>query len=422
MKEHEFLDGMNSIDSDVVERFIIMDNQLQEKATVKSKTRGKWLRIVAIAACCSIIVSVALIIVPLLIKEDWFDGFDHLTDTFPGDADIDNDGVGGNKDDVNDNHFPDAPIEQESNAEYDGDGNEPNAPIESEDVNERPDFENPDHYEELPGEDMNEPELVLNINIADERYSGYEIPGYFCDPDSVGGKIGEITIEVGYGFELHPARAELYRVEGIDDDFCLCMRYIDSEDSNALDGVLEPDAYYFLWAKTHSFDSLESVWALKLEEAELNIGSSIGYYKNTNKDYPKNFVLFGGTKKAELVEILLAAKGKSIDAEGGAKVEKVHSEADEIVTLYCNFTSKIGFFHGQIRVYDTGYLYFSTMGGQLFEIGQDVAGDIIYFVTQKCEADGYIRDENGDWRPIGAVEDAKYSTLNEAFDENQGRG
>ena len=47
MKENEFLDGVSNIDSDVVERFVSMDNKLQKKA---KKSKGIWLRFGAIAA------------------------------------------------------------------------------------------------------------------------------------------------------------------------------------------------------------------------------------------------------------------------------------------------------------------------------------------------------------------------------------
>ncbi len=62
MKENEFLDGISNIESDVVERFISMDNKLQKKAN-KSKSKTIWLRFGAIAACFALIVS-AMIVIP----------------------------------------------------------------------------------------------------------------------------------------------------------------------------------------------------------------------------------------------------------------------------------------------------------------------------------------------------------------------
>ena len=64
MKENEFLDGISHIESDVVERFVLMDNRLKENAdTFKSKRL--WLRVGAIAACAALIIS-AIVVVPML--------------------------------------------------------------------------------------------------------------------------------------------------------------------------------------------------------------------------------------------------------------------------------------------------------------------------------------------------------------------
>lgn len=67
MKENVFLNGVTSIDPDIVERFISMDNKLQKKAN-KSKTKAIWLRLGAIAACFALIVS-TILIVPMF-RED----------------------------------------------------------------------------------------------------------------------------------------------------------------------------------------------------------------------------------------------------------------------------------------------------------------------------------------------------------------
>ena len=68
MKENEFLDGVSNIESDVVERFVSMDNKLQKKDN-KPKSKGIWLRFGAIAACLSLIVS-AVIIAPMIRRDN----------------------------------------------------------------------------------------------------------------------------------------------------------------------------------------------------------------------------------------------------------------------------------------------------------------------------------------------------------------
>ena len=68
MKENEFLDGVSNIESDVVERFVSIDNKFQKKA-YKPKVKGAWLRFGAIAAWCVLVLSAARV-VPMLLKDD----------------------------------------------------------------------------------------------------------------------------------------------------------------------------------------------------------------------------------------------------------------------------------------------------------------------------------------------------------------
>ena len=68
MKENEFLDGISNIESDVVERFVSMDNRLQKNAN-RSKIKSAWLRLGAVAACFALIVG-AVMVVQMLRKPD----------------------------------------------------------------------------------------------------------------------------------------------------------------------------------------------------------------------------------------------------------------------------------------------------------------------------------------------------------------
>ncbi len=63
MKENEFLDGINNIDEDIVERFVSMDNRLKRK----SSKRSIWVRVGALAACFALIASVILSVVSNII-------------------------------------------------------------------------------------------------------------------------------------------------------------------------------------------------------------------------------------------------------------------------------------------------------------------------------------------------------------------
>ena len=269
MKEHEFLDGISNIEPDVVERFVVMDNQLQKKAMIKSKTRGRWLRIAAIAACCSLIAGAVFITLPLFYEEEDLDGFDHLTDTAPDDYDG---GSDNEKNDINANYPADEPIEHESNAEIDGDANVPKDPAgESADVNERPNFEetemSPDYDAPSDDELEEEPELVFVTKIADERYKGYTISGFPCEIDRVGEKIGEINVEAGYQ-EIFTVRAEIYKVIGVDEKLCICIRYINDGEENIVNATLDFESYQFVFAENYSFASYEDMLDVLFDKQE----------------------------------------------------------------------------------------------------------------------------------------------------------
>ena len=64
MKENKFLDGISNIESDVVERFIDMDNKLQRQMS-KTNSKKLWLRFGAIAACVILVLS-AMLVAPML--------------------------------------------------------------------------------------------------------------------------------------------------------------------------------------------------------------------------------------------------------------------------------------------------------------------------------------------------------------------
>lgn len=63
MKENEFLDGVSNIDSDIVERFVSMDNRLKRNAS----KRSIWVRVGALAACFALIASVVLSVISNII-------------------------------------------------------------------------------------------------------------------------------------------------------------------------------------------------------------------------------------------------------------------------------------------------------------------------------------------------------------------
>lgn len=66
MKENYFLDGVSNVDTDVVERFVSMDNRLQKKP---QKAKNILIRILAIAACLAVVFGI-IIAMPLMQPDD----------------------------------------------------------------------------------------------------------------------------------------------------------------------------------------------------------------------------------------------------------------------------------------------------------------------------------------------------------------
>jgi flagellar motor protein MotB len=60
MKENEFLDGVSNIETDVVERFVTMDNKLQSRS---KRSRNIWIRALALAACVALVIGVIATVV-----------------------------------------------------------------------------------------------------------------------------------------------------------------------------------------------------------------------------------------------------------------------------------------------------------------------------------------------------------------------
>ena len=65
MKKKEWNEGLNYLDPDLVEKYVLQKERLREK---NKKAKSAWLRFGAIAACFLLIVS-AVIVVPML-RED----------------------------------------------------------------------------------------------------------------------------------------------------------------------------------------------------------------------------------------------------------------------------------------------------------------------------------------------------------------
>ena len=68
MKEHEFLDGLGHIDSDLVDRFVLLDSQLQKKSNKRSS--GLFIRAGVIAAACFFLIASVTLVAPMFREGD----------------------------------------------------------------------------------------------------------------------------------------------------------------------------------------------------------------------------------------------------------------------------------------------------------------------------------------------------------------
>ena len=373
MKEHEFLDGVSNIDTDVVERFIQLDNKLQRKAN-DAKSKGIWLRFGVIAACLAVIVS-ALIVVPLLQEEG-----------------------------------PGVIILPPDDTAYDS---EENSQMETD-----PGTETGDSESEWESHGGAMPDWAFYAYIDDTGFEGYRLSEYnaHCEPSLVGARVGDISIAVSFGPEKTAiVTADVYEVEGFDRTLCLCIRYRDDGYKEFYHNFLDFDAYYFIYTNSFRFSSLSEMLGLAFDSSSIRLANYWNYSRESEIQYFLN-----ENALDEFKQLLITMDGVGMDTQNGLLSEQVHADATEFVSTSCGLVGYIGTFGGQLYVYNTGYLYHTSFGGQLFEIGQDNARALLDFVVNQGVTENYEWIEReGTWYPVIYDEDAEYANFSEALNESK---
>lgn len=254
--------------------------------------------------------------------------------------------------------------------------------------------------------------------INDSQFENYRLSehGFFCDPENIGEHIGEITIAVSFGpNNATDVTADVYKVEGVDSDLCLCIRYRDDGTEEFYHDFLVYDAYYFIYAKTYQFASYNDMLDLILDENSIRLPNNWNYNNESDIKYFLNQNVLD-----ELKPLLITIDGDGVDTQDGKVLDQVNTEATEFVSTSCSFEGKFGYITGQIRIYNNGYLYHSGFGGQLFEIGQENARKIIDYVVTNGVTESYEWIErDGKWYPIIYDEDAEYSNFVNALYESK---
>ena len=171
-------------------------------------------------------------------------------------------------------------------------------------------------------------------------------------------------------------------------------------------------SYYLLTEENFKFVSLFDIRDKYFGIANVEYGQ-MGYFRQTQDDYCKNFLVEG-----ELLDKLLAEMFQTnCFAATDISDESISSESAE--SVYFSYSS---IYSGTARIYDNGYLVFYTyeFGTQIFDIGKEKARQLIDIVICEGEPQGYIWNANeGKWYPIVFDELALYPTFNEFLEENK---
>lgn len=275
----------------------------------------------------------------------------------------------------------------------------------------------------VPG--VNEPVLEFEFGvITDPRYLSYAVSGYGCSMDMVGEKLGEISVDIYSNVDgkTYTVMAEVNEVVGMDGELYLCFRYIDNGENNSVNTYLASHNYFqnysFMTAKSYSFATFgemrESYWGGMI----MSVSPYASYYKNTEETYCRNFKF---TQDAEglIRQYLSELDGTAIaldDVEG--QLALIKNGCFESVNFNCS-----GFMEdlsgGQVIVYDNGYLYFHRLGGQLFEIGEENAQEIIDAIVKHANPQGYVwNEQEGKWYPVSDSGIALYEGFRETLEKN----
>ena len=463
MKKNEWNEGLNNIDPDLVGKYL----DQKEKLIKNKKSNNVWFRCIVIAASLVLLIGVIIFVVVWQMESPVHDpSIDHIStdkteddetdDTLENPTDKGTEGASNKetealtdnkKDDATEENFggenddmageepnkdqdvevlPNAPIGSESadivGTDQDADDNSPGLDIpETEEAiistNEVTEIEEDTllSTETVVATDIATEEIAIVAGISGEKYSNYEFIGVMCAPEKVGEKVEDVKVTVtgGYLYTLTEHFATVYKVVGIDSEFCLCIKFV-------AENAYFDDGYHFIRAKSFMFESLDDMRDKLVVDGTLFVQSYANYTINnkTTEEYCKNFK-FSDTLSEKLKQYFLELDGLSKLTQDPSAFEEKHDEANEFVTIYTTFSGSMGSITGLMRVYDTGYLYYAPFGGQLFYIGENFAREIIDLVIKQGTPEGYVWNESeGKWDPIISNE-MDPDTFRYALNENK---
>ena len=348
MNKKDILNAIGEIDEELIED--ADPAKLLRNTEKKKKFNFGWVKYVSGAAACAVILAGVIAVEPL---------FDRINSPSLVETDETQDEVGGNIENNNGDYFPEW-----------GDAD----------------------VEETAGEAPEEYSMeyvfnyLLNGNIPDEKLSELGFRGVECDPDQVGEKIGETTVEFfGLDGVRYEVKAEVNKIIGFDEELILCLRFINEEKNADINRYLDFDYYWILTSKEYKVDSFAQ-FREDFIGGEINFVSTYStYYEKGAKEQTKRYLL--GSEAFRLVKQLLnEIDGEAVDLSDGDTLSPIRKNSTERIYFSCR-GSLSSLSSGEIEIHDSGYLIFSSAvyHNQLFYIGKDVAFEIIDAIIRNSE-------------------------------------
>ena len=254
----------------------------------------------------------------------------------------------------------------------------------------------------------------------DEVFSGYNISDVPCPSYIVGKNIATIKINRRYEYYnsdvVYEMEAEVNEIVGVDGEINLCYRIVKVDER--LDLYVNCSTYYFMSSKDYQFSTLSQLNEQIFDRYAFTCGQISQYFKQTEEDYCRHFEIYSELQD-KVLDLIFSSESRAVDIEGGARLTEIEANSSENVRIYC-YSSSLN--SGWFRVFDSGYVCFSVseFGDWLFEISGEVARSIIDVIIYEGEPQGYIWNEmQGKWHKIVFDSLAHYPTFNEVLEENK---
>ncbi len=428
MKNRDLLNMLGDIDDGMIED-AAPDFSIKRR---KKRPQNHYMKLIAIAACCTLILCGAMVAAPVINKIV----YPNVATTETGAGEVTESPTS-----TPSGSPTDVPVDEPTGAPTEEPTDEPNventhAP--TDDPMEEPTEQSTSIHEEPTGatteggtriptgepmeaptesptdEIVEEPYFGYNSFTDDERFINWNITDSYCPSDLVGKNIATITINRQYEYYnsdmIYELEAEVNEVIGADGEGYLCYRIVKVDER--LDLYVDCESYCFLTEKNYKFVSLFDF----RDKYFIAQGISYGYmryYQRIDEEYCKDFVVEG-----ELLEKLLSKMFETdYPASNGISDEEINAESAENVSF--TYTS---LYSGKASIYDNGYLVFYTpeFDTQIFNIGKEKARELIYIVIREGTPQGYIWNEMQEkWHKIEFDSLAHYPTFNEVLEENK---